>query len=140
MRSIEKARRQQRYKITDFRLEGVIGIGNFGKVYKAINRKEDRICALKCLKKESVAEMKHVDHVVNEREVLQYLTDINEMIYPQPKPLNKHSSPLKIQEDSESDSPPTLECPFVMQIYSSFQDKMNLYFELEYIEGCTLLS
>ena len=27
-----------------------------------------------------------------------------------------------------------------MQIYSTFQDKYNLYFELEYIEGCTLLS
>jgi hypothetical protein len=25
------------------------------------------------------------------------------------------------------------ECPFLMDIYSSFQDKENLYFELEYI-------
>ena len=32
------------------------------------------------------------------------------------------------------------ECPFLMSIFSSFQDKENLYFELEYIEGCTLLS
>ena len=32
------------------------------------------------------------------------------------------------------------ECPFLMDIYSSFQDKENLYFELEYIQGCTLLS
>ena len=27
-----------------------------------------------------------------------------------------------------------------MKIHSTFQDKVNLYFELEYIEGCTLLS
>lgn len=27
-----------------------------------------------------------------------------------------------------------------MQTYSTFQDKENLYFELEYIEGCTLYS
>ena len=27
-----------------------------------------------------------------------------------------------------------------MGIYSSFQDKENLYFELQYIQGCTLLS
>ena len=27
-----------------------------------------------------------------------------------------------------------------MKLYSSFQDDDHLYFELEYIEGCTLLS
>ena len=27
-----------------------------------------------------------------------------------------------------------------MQFYSSFQDNTNLYLELEYIAGCTLLS
>jgi hypothetical protein len=27
-----------------------------------------------------------------------------------------------------------------MRIYSTFKDKDNLYFELEYIKGCTLLS
>lgn len=50
-------------------------------------------------------------------------------------------TPSKMQEPaSDSDEEPTLQCPFIMQTYSSFQDKENLYFELEYIEGCTLLS
>lgn len=57
-------------KITDFELMEVVGIGNFGKVHKALNKKDNRIVALKVLKKESVAGMKHVDHVINEREVL----------------------------------------------------------------------
>ena len=57
-------------KITDFELMEVVGIGNFGKVHKAFNNKAQRLCALKVLKKESVAAMKHVDHIINEREVL----------------------------------------------------------------------
>ena len=48
----------------------IVGIGNFGKVHKAYNNKSNRLCALKVLKKESVAAMKHVDHIINEREVL----------------------------------------------------------------------
>jgi serine/threonine protein kinase len=37
-------------------MQEVVGIGGFGRVYKAINKKEnDRVCALKVLKKESVA-------------------------------------------------------------------------------------
>ena len=31
-------------------------------------------------------------------------------------------------------------CRFIMHFYSSFQDDHNLYLELEYIQGCTLLS
>ena len=31
-------------------------------------------------------------------------------------------------------------CPFIMGFFSSFQDESNLYLELEYIKGCTLLS
>lgn len=64
-------------KITDFKIEGIVGVGNFGKVHKAINLREDRVVALKTLLKEGVAEMKHVDHVINEREVLQYLSEVN---------------------------------------------------------------
>ena len=57
-------------KITDFDLYEVVGIGGFGKVHKAYNRRTGKVCALKMLKKESVAAMKHVDHIINEREVL----------------------------------------------------------------------
>lgn len=92
-----------------------MGIGNFGKVYKANNKKERRNCALKVLLKESVARMKQADHIISEREVLQYLKFKN--------------------EDLGNER-----CPFIMDIFSSFQDSENLYFELEYIEGCSLLS
>jgi serine/threonine protein kinase len=58
-----------------------VGIGGFGKVHKAFNNKSGRTCALKILKKESVAAMKHVDHIINEREVLQYLSDRNKQFF-----------------------------------------------------------
>ena len=64
-------------KITDFDILEVVGIGNFGDVHKAFNKKENRVCALKALRKENVAQMKHVDHIINEREVLQFLSDKN---------------------------------------------------------------
>ena len=58
-------------------MDVIIGIGNFGKVYKAYNKKEKRYCAIKVLYKENVAQMKHVDHIINELEVLQYLSERN---------------------------------------------------------------
>ena len=68
---------QEKMKITDFDILECIGIGNFGHVHKAINKVKNRTVALKILKKESVAAMKHVEHIVNERELLQYLSDKN---------------------------------------------------------------
>jgi classical protein kinase C len=73
----QKKEKAVKPKITDFDIMEVVGIGNFGKVHKAFNNKAQRICALKVLKKENVAAMKHVDHIINEREVLQYLSDRN---------------------------------------------------------------
>ena len=82
--------------------------------------------------------MKQVEHVINEREVLRFLTL---------QQLNKNYS-SQLQEQSQSLS--ILErlqlgydrdaCPYIIKIYSSFQDSENLYLELEYIEGCTLLN
>ena len=88
-----------------------IGIGHFGRIVRAYNKQEERMVALKVLPKVNIARMKQSDHVINEREVLAQLS----------KP--------------EVDS-----CPFIMKFYSSFQDESNLYLELEYIKGCTLLS
>ena len=134
--------KKTRPKISDFKLEGVVGVGNFGRVYKAINRQANRTVALKILVKEGVAEMKHVDHVINEREVLQYLSEVNHLpLEEETKGLGSlsrvHEQPIS---DDEEDNRPAVQCPFLMDIYSSFQDKENLFFELEYIEGCTLLS
>jgi len=47
--------------------------------------------------------MKQVDHIISEREILKLLSNLEER------------------------------CPFIIDIYSSFQDIENLYFELEYV-------
>ena len=44
-----------RPKVSDFEIQELIGIGNFGTVHKACNNKDQRECALKIIKKESVA-------------------------------------------------------------------------------------
>lgn len=68
-------------KITDFELQEVVGTGNFGKVHKAYNNRDKRVCAIKILKKEGVSQMKQVDHIISEREVLQFLVDKNKMFF-----------------------------------------------------------
>ena len=65
--------------ISNFDLYEQIGEGNFGRVVRAYNKRDDRIVALKILPKEDIAQMKHSDHLVNEREVLSHLTEIKMM-------------------------------------------------------------
>lgn len=72
--------------------------------------------------------MKHVDHIISEREVLQYLIDKRNQYYEEQKDLIEPGDQFVPQ------------CPFLMGIFSSFQDREHLYFELEYIQGCTMLS
>jgi hypothetical protein len=50
----------------------------------------DRECALKILLKESVLQMKQVDHIISEREILKLLSNLEER------------------------------CPFIINIFSSF--------------------
>lgn len=54
----------------------IVGAGNFSKVYKSFNKKTLEWVVLKVVKKENVAAMKHVDHIINERNVLKYLTKL----------------------------------------------------------------
>lgn len=79
--------------------------------------------------------MKHVDHIINELEVLQYLSDRDKQAHHEwlQRPHDK-------DDDDDDEEAYVSECPFLMHMYSTFQDKENLYFELEYIQGCTLLS
>ena len=65
-------------KIEDFEVKEMVGVGHFGKVYKAINKAEaDRPCVLKVLEKESVGQMKHAEHIVQEHDVLRYIESRN---------------------------------------------------------------
>lgn len=99
-------------KITDFKLDKVIGIGHFGKVLKAWNKSQKRWVALKVLKKESVAEMSHVEHVINEREVLFYLREAN--TYRLRYDSMRRRKESQCSDDEWSDDEPTLQCPYLM--------------------------
>jgi serine/threonine protein kinase len=48
----------EKAQISDFKILDLVGTGNFGKVHKAFNLKQNRECALKILLKESVLQMK----------------------------------------------------------------------------------
>ena len=55
--------------------------------------------------------MKHVDHIINEREVLQFLSDRSQQFMEELQ---------RAPNEGDDDLPITSECPFLMDIYSSF--------------------
>lgn len=55
-------------KFHDFQIIKVIGTGSFGKVYLAILNGEP--VALKALKKSYVIELKQIDHIKSEKNIL----------------------------------------------------------------------
>lgn len=63
-RQVENAQRQ----ITDYKLVRIIGTGTFGKVYLAIL--DGKGYALKMLHKKKIIELKQVDHIKNEKNIL----------------------------------------------------------------------
>jgi serine/threonine protein kinase len=67
-RQVENANR----KITDYQLMRVIGTGTFGKVYLATLGKE--VIALKALKKTQLIELKQVEHIKTEKNILSQLS------------------------------------------------------------------
>lgn len=71
---------------------------------------------MKIIPKAYITNKKKADHVLNERDVLQLL-----------------SGKQGERENRPGDK-------FIMQLYSYFQCDDNVYLEVEYIRGCTLLS
>ena len=55
-------------KLTDYKLLKIIGTGTFGKVYLALLGEQP--IAVKSLKKSSVIQLKQVDHIKNEKNIL----------------------------------------------------------------------
>lgn len=54
--------------VKNFKLVRIIGTGTFGKVYLAMLN--DKTYALKCLKKSLVIQMKQVEHIKSEKNLL----------------------------------------------------------------------
>lgn len=54
--------------------------------------------------------------------------------------INQNGSTQNLQRFNKNGNFDIGSCPFTVKIFSSFQDQENLYLELEYVEGCTLLS
>ena len=55
-------------KVTDYQLVRIIGTGTFGKVYLAILN--GKSFALKMLHKRKIIELKQIDHIKNEKNIL----------------------------------------------------------------------
>lgn len=59
--------------------------------------------------------MKHVDHIINELEVLQFLGERDRLARQ-----DWMQRPREREEDGEDEEPYVAECPFLMGMYSTF--------------------
>jgi len=83
----------------------VLGSGAFGRVQLARNLKDERLYAIKFIKKQEMIKMRHVVHVENERQVLSALSDDGE------------------------------DCPFIVNMLGYSKDARFLYILMEYVPG-----
>lgn len=81
-----------------------LGEGYFGKVELVKLKANDKLYALKILRKSKIKEKKNFEHLMNE---------------------------ISILKDTEF--------PFILKIYSTFQDEQRLYMLMEYVEGGELM-
>jgi serine/threonine protein kinase len=61
------------WRVTDFERLSTLGTGTFGRVY--LVQRESQYYAMKILRKSVVVRLKQVQHIYNERNVLQNATD-----------------------------------------------------------------
>lgn len=92
-------------KLSDFDVVRVIGTGTFGKVTVTRHRDSRTVVALKSMKKEDLVRLNQVEHVFNERSVLQNCNH-----------------------------------PFIIKLYTAFQDPEYVHLALDYIPGGELFA
>lgn len=95
----------EQIQLDKFRYERTLGTGTFGRVYLVQHRPSSRYFAMKILKKTEVVRLKQVEHINNERSILNSVNN-----------------------------------PFIVKLYRSFQDDRNLYMLLDYAPGGELFS
>lgn len=75
--SSQKEIKVKKLRPSDFEIKEMIGAGNFAQVFKAFNKRHEKLSALKILVKDNAIKMKQIDHIINERNILKFLTDHN---------------------------------------------------------------
>jgi len=91
--------------LDDFDHLCTIGAGSFGKVKLVQSRSNDKVFALKMLRKALLIRHKQENNVANERRLLQMVNH-----------------------------------PFILKMYTTFQDEKHIYFLLEMVQGGELFS
>ena len=54
----------------------LIGSGTYSKVFRAVNKRTKRIVAMKIIPKDKIDDVKILDHIIDERNVLRQLSSI----------------------------------------------------------------
>lgn len=62
------------FEIKDLEVIKLLGQGSFGKVKLVKHKKTRQFFALKCLSKQNIHGRKHIQHILNEREILKKFT------------------------------------------------------------------
>mmetsp|Transcript_16728 Transcript_16728/g.32519 ORF Transcript_16728/g.32519 Transcript_16728/m.32519 type:complete len:335 (-) Transcript_16728:444-1448(-) len=95
--------------LEDFDLGVTLGTGSFGRVRFATYKSNPQVsCAIKMLKKNEVVRLQQVDHMLQEKSILESISKGSDG-------LSRH--------------------PFIVNLFATFQDECFLYMVLEYVNG-----
>ena len=86
--------------LSDFKQLKVLGKGKYGKVFLVEHIETKKLFAMKRLKKSDITNLKKIEHIKTERNLLENLNH-----------------------------------PFIVKLYYAFQDKENLYFVTDFMQG-----
>lgn len=121
--------------VGDYTMVRVLGKGSFGKVILVRQKKNERLYAMKVLKKQNVVKRDQVAHTRAERRVLELCSNRTSR---GESDLSSQSRAVS-REDSESgkenSEPLGGYCPFIVQLHAAFQSNDKLYFVLDYCPG-----
>ena len=109
MTSTEKAPSGGLFSLSDFDTLAFIGRGAFGEVTLVQFKRTTAFYAIKKIAKERIRGDKHIQHVINERNIMRGLS-------------------VGIEQTS-----------FFVKLYQTMQDEANLYLLMEYLPGDELL-
>ncbi|KZO93848.1 kinase-like protein [Calocera viscosa TUFC12733] len=115
----EKGRRAQHYAFGEFEWSKTLGTGTFGRVHLVRSMHNARLFAIKVLAKSKLVSLAQVEHTNAERALL-----------------FAASSPSAAAYDGSTAG----RCPFLVNLYGTWQDRTNVYMVMEYVSGGELFT
>lgn len=113
-----------KWSIADFEILRVVGVGYSGKVMAVSEKKTAKIFAIKVIRKCRSKGKRYLQQSVHERNIMARIAAIN--YRDQDIPIDGEGCRCLLEWGTGNS------CPFLIKMYSAFQDEKNLFFVMDY--------